>query len=156
MGLVGEPGGVGGVGEGQAVQDESAGLGQPQPAQVVAHRAAVPTAEDAGEIDGVHLHRAGKAERIDADLTESVSFIKAAITKMDGLINAILGARYSSQLTKAVGYISASKLAEAGLTTEERRTFGYGIFDGSVKHYLLKFPTNMNMWIEAWSRVKSA
>ena len=72
------------------------------------------------------------------------------------LINAILGARYSSQLTKAVGYISASKLAESGLTAEERRTFGYGIFDGSVKHYLLKFPTNMNMWIEAWSRVKSA
>lgn len=72
------------------------------------------------------------------------------------LINAILGARYSSQLTKAVGYISASKLAATGLTAEERRTFGYGIFDGSVKHYLLKFPTNMNMWIEAWSRVKSA
>jgi spermidine/putrescine-binding protein len=71
-------------------------------------------------------------------------------------MNAILGAQYGSQLTRAVGYISASKLAESGLSAEERRAFGYGIFDGSVKHYLLKFPTNMSMWIEAWSRVKSA
>ena len=30
------------------------------------------------------------------------------------MINAILGARYSSQLTWAVGYISASRLAETG------------------------------------------
>jgi spermidine/putrescine-binding protein len=72
------------------------------------------------------------------------------------VINAILGARYGSQLTRAVGYISASKIAEAGLSADERRAYGYGIFDGSVKHYLLKFPANMNMWIEAWSRVKSA
>lgn len=72
------------------------------------------------------------------------------------VINSMLGERYGSQLTKATGYLSASKLAETGLSAEERKAYGYGIFDGSVKHYLLKFPTNMNMWIETWSRVKSA
>ena len=72
------------------------------------------------------------------------------------VINAMLGGKYGGQLTRATGYISASKLAEAGLSPDERKAFGYGIFDGSVKHYLLKFPTNMNMWIETWSRVKSA
>ncbi|MBX9749205.1 MAG: extracellular solute-binding protein [Roseococcus sp.] len=72
------------------------------------------------------------------------------------VINSILGERYGSQVTRATGYLSASKLGEAGLSAEERRSYGFGMFDGSVKNYLLKFPTNMNMWIEAWSRVKSA
>ena len=77
----------------------------------------------------------------------------AAATRM---INTMLGERYASQLTRSTGYLSASSLAQTGLTAEERKTYGYGLFDGSVKHYLLKFPANMNMWIEAWSRVKSA
>jgi spermidine/putrescine transport system substrate-binding protein len=72
------------------------------------------------------------------------------------MINTILDARYASQLTRSTGYLSASSLAQTGLSAEERKNYGYGLFDGSVKHYLLKFPANMNMWIEAWSRVKSA
>jgi PAS domain S-box-containing protein len=50
------------------------------------------TSEIEASQDDIRMALAGRpqAERIDADLTESVSFIKAAITKMDGLINAIL------------------------------------------------------------------
>jgi len=72
------------------------------------------------------------------------------------LVNALIGSSYASALTRACGYLSASSLATTGLTEQERRDFGYGMFDGSIRHYGLKFPTSMNLWIEAWSRVKSA
>jgi spermidine/putrescine transport system substrate-binding protein len=72
------------------------------------------------------------------------------------VLNSMLGARYASQLTRISGYISASTLARAGLSEQEQKAYGYGIFDGSVKHYFLKFPENMSMWIEGWGRVKSA
>ncbi|MGE7417252.1 ATP-binding protein [Methylobacterium tarhaniae] len=50
------------------------------------------TSEIEASQDDIRAALAGRpdASRIDADLTESVGFIKAAITKMDGLINAIL------------------------------------------------------------------
>ncbi|MCF4128170.1 ATP-binding protein [Methylobacterium sp. SyP6R] len=50
------------------------------------------TSEIEASQDDIRTALAGRpdAARIDADLAESVSFIKAAITKMDGLINAIL------------------------------------------------------------------
>ncbi|AWB25114.1 PAS domain S-box protein [Methylobacterium currus] len=50
------------------------------------------TSEIEASQDDIRAALAGRPEagRIDADLSESVSFIKAAITKMDGLINAIL------------------------------------------------------------------
>ncbi|WP_245298631.1 ATP-binding protein [Methylobacterium platani] len=50
------------------------------------------TSEIEASQDDIRTALAGRpqADRIDADLAESVSFIKAAITKMDGLINAIL------------------------------------------------------------------
>ncbi|SFE97803.1 PAS domain S-box-containing protein [Methylobacterium sp. yr596] len=50
------------------------------------------TSEIEASQDDIRTALAGRPEasRIDADLAESVSFIKAAITKMDGLINAIL------------------------------------------------------------------
>ena len=70
------------------------------------------------------------------------------------VINAMLGERYAKELSNGSGYLSASKFAQEGLTDAYRKEYGYGIFDGSVKHYQLKFPTNMNMWIETWSKVK--
>jgi PAS domain S-box-containing protein len=50
------------------------------------------TSEIEASQDDIRTALAGRpdASRIDADLSESVGFIKAAITKMDGLINAIL------------------------------------------------------------------
>lgn len=72
------------------------------------------------------------------------------------IINAMLGQRYAKQLSDECGYLSASTFAQEGLTPEYRKKYGYGVLDGSVKHYPLKFPANMNMWIETWSKVKSS
>ncbi|TDR90240.1 ABC transporter substrate-binding protein [Enterovirga rhinocerotis] len=72
------------------------------------------------------------------------------------IINAMLGEAYSKELSNGSGYLSASIHGDANLSADEKKKFGYGLFDGSVKHYQLKFPTAMNMWIETWSRVKSS
>jgi spermidine/putrescine transport system substrate-binding protein len=72
------------------------------------------------------------------------------------VINAMLGERYAKELANGSGYLSSSTFAEEGLTDAVRKQYGYGIFDGSVKHYQLKFPTTMNTWIETWSKVKSS
>jgi spermidine/putrescine-binding protein len=71
-------------------------------------------------------------------------------------MNAMLGQKYASELTKACGYLSTSSLAAKNFTPEEQRRYGFGLFDGSVKYYPQKFPSTMNNWVEAWSRVKSA
>ena len=72
------------------------------------------------------------------------------------VINAMLGERYAKELAGGCGYLSASTFAQENLTAEQRKKYGYGIFDGTVKHYQLEFPTTMNAWIETWSRVKSS
>jgi spermidine/putrescine transport system substrate-binding protein len=72
------------------------------------------------------------------------------------VINAMIGADYASALTTSCGYLSTSKLAQENFTPEQRKHYGFGLFDGSVKHYPQKFPNNMNAWIEVWSKVKSA
>jgi spermidine/putrescine-binding protein len=72
------------------------------------------------------------------------------------VINAMLGERYAKALADGSGYLSAAKFGDQDLNEAQRKRFGYGLFDGTVKHYPLAFPTNMNMWIEAWSRVKSS
>jgi spermidine/putrescine transport system substrate-binding protein len=78
------------------------------------------------------------------------------VAQVHAVINAMLGERYAKELAEGSGYLSSSVFAQEGLTEEQLKKFGYGIFDGSVKHYQLKFPTNMNMWIETWSKVKSS
>ncbi len=72
------------------------------------------------------------------------------------MINAMLDKAYAQELANGSGYLSASVFAQEGLSDADKKKYGYGIFDGSVKHYQLKFPTSMNAWIETWSRVKSA
>jgi spermidine/putrescine transport system substrate-binding protein len=72
------------------------------------------------------------------------------------VLNAMLDKSYSGALTRACGYLSTSKLAQEDFTPDERRHYGFGIFDGTIKHYPQKMPPNMSSWIEAWSKVKSA
>jgi spermidine/putrescine-binding protein len=71
-------------------------------------------------------------------------------------INAMLNTRYASELPKASGYLSTSKLGGAAFTAEQRKALGYGILDGSIKHHGLLFPAQFNAWLEGWNRVKSA
>lgn len=89
----------------------------------------------------------------------SVSYIPKDCKNVAGahaMINAMLGETYSKELANGSGYLSASVFGDVNLSADERKKFGYGLFDGSVKQYQLKFPSNMNMWIETWSRVKSS
>ena len=71
-------------------------------------------------------------------------------------INAMLSERYSRAVADGSGYLPVTNFGLNDVTPEQRKRFGYGLFDGSVKHYPLAFPSNMNMWIEAWSKVKSS
>lgn len=72
------------------------------------------------------------------------------------VINAMLGASYGSELVKASGYLSTSKLGGDQFTPEQRKALGYGVLDGSVKHHGLLFPAQFNAWLEGWTRVKSS
>jgi len=78
------------------------------------------------------------------------------VAAVHAVINAMLGERYASELTSNSGYLTATTFGQKGLTPDQRKKYGYGILDGSVKQYQLEFPENMNMWIEAWSKVKSS
>lgn len=89
----------------------------------------------------------------------NASYIPKDCKNVEGahaVINAMIGEAYSRALTEGCGYLSATTFGDENMTPDQRKRYGYGLFDGSVKHYQLEFPTNMNMWIETWSRVKSA
>ena len=89
----------------------------------------------------------------------SASYIPKDCKNVAGVhaaINAMLGERYSRAIAEGCGYLPASDFGLVDVTPEQHKRLGFGLLDGSVKHYPLAFPTNMNMWIEAWSRVKSS
>lgn len=93
-----------------------------------------------------------------------LSFVQSAYIPKDAkhkkeahaLINAMLDESYATQLSPISGYLSASTKGAQQLSPEDRKKWGYGILDGSTKHYPLKLPPQLNKWIEVWSRVKSA
>jgi spermidine/putrescine transport system substrate-binding protein len=72
------------------------------------------------------------------------------------VINSMIGPEYAKRLTKVAGYLSCSRYGASLISPEDAKRAGYGILDGSVKHYGIKQPSNFNAWVEAWSRVKSA
>lgn len=74
----------------------------------------------------------------------------------EAVINAMLSEPFAKAMTRGCGYLSTSKLGATEFTPEERKRFGFGLFDGTVKHYPQKMPANMSAWIETWARVKSA
>jgi len=93
-----------------------------------------------------------------------LSFVQPAYIPKDSknqdaahaVINAMLGKGYASQLSPVSGYLSASRLGAQDLSAADRTRWGYGILDGSTKHYPLRMPPNLQQWIEVWARVKSA
>jgi spermidine/putrescine transport system substrate-binding protein len=72
------------------------------------------------------------------------------------VINTMLGKDYAAQLSKVSGYLSTSKFAPEMLSAQDRKTYSYGVLDGTVKHVGQYFPSNMNQWLEGWARIKSA
>ncbi len=93
-----------------------------------------------------------------------LSFVQPAYIPKDSknqdsahaLINAMLGKAYASRLSTVSGYLSASTLGAQDLSAADKQAWGYGILDGSTKHYPLRMPPNLQQWIEVWARVKSA
>jgi spermidine/putrescine-binding protein len=72
------------------------------------------------------------------------------------VVNAMLTAEYGAALTRETGYLSGSTAAEQALSAEEKRAAGYDVRQRGIKTYGLKWPTDLNRWVEAWGKVKSA
>ncbi len=72
------------------------------------------------------------------------------------VINTLLDKTYAGALARGCGYLSTSKFGAQDFTPEERKRYGFGMFDGTLKYYPQKFPKIMNDWISVWARVKSA
>ena len=76
--------------------------------------------------------------------------------KSHAVINAMLSDEYARELPKAAGYLSPNAAGAEGLTAEQKLKAGYGINTGETKHNPMPIPANLNVWVEVWSRVKSA
>lgn len=72
------------------------------------------------------------------------------------VVNAMLTAEYGAALTRETGYLSGSTLATNILSPEEKSAAGYDVRERGIKTYGLKWPTDLNKWVEAWAKVKSA
>jgi spermidine/putrescine-binding protein len=72
-------------------------------------------------------------------------------------INFLLSADYGHALTKETGGIlSASTIARAKFSEEERRKLGYDIMERGLNLFRLGLPERLDLWLEAWARFKSA
>ena len=80
----------------------------------------------------------------------------AHIDAAHALFNTLIGPPYVDQLATVSGYLPTNKLAGAGLSEEQKLRAGFGIYSGQTKATPLKLPTALNVWIETWSKVKSA
>jgi spermidine/putrescine transport system substrate-binding protein len=76
--------------------------------------------------------------------------------KSRAVINAMLSDEYARELPKAAGYLSPNAAGAEGLTAEQKLKAGYGINTGETKHNPMPIPANLNVWVEVWSKIKSA
>jgi spermidine/putrescine transport system substrate-binding protein len=76
--------------------------------------------------------------------------------KSHAVINAMLSDEYAKELPKAAGYLSPNPAGAEGLTKEQMLKAGYGINTGETKNLPMPIPANLNVWVEVWSKIKSA
>jgi spermidine/putrescine transport system substrate-binding protein len=76
--------------------------------------------------------------------------------KSHAVINAMLSDEYAKELPKVSGYLSPNAAGAEGLTAEQKLKAGYGINTGETKHNPMPIPANLNVWVEVWSKIKSA
>ena len=76
--------------------------------------------------------------------------------KSHAVINAMLSDEYAKELPKAAGYLSPNAAGGEGLSDEAKMKAGYGISSGKTKHNPMPIPANLNVWVEVWSKIKSA
>jgi len=71
-------------------------------------------------------------------------------------VNTMLSPEYGAALSRQTGYISSSLKAASILSADERKKYGYDVRQQGIKTYGLKYPTDLNRWVEVWNKVKSA
>ncbi|MFO1190239.1 MAG: extracellular solute-binding protein [Alphaproteobacteria bacterium] len=72
------------------------------------------------------------------------------------LVNTMLTGEYGAALSRETGYLGATTTAEALLSADEKKKYGYDVRQRGIKTYGLKYPTDLNRWVEVWNKVKSA
>lgn len=72
------------------------------------------------------------------------------------MVNTMLSAEYGATLSRETGYLATTTSAENLLSAEEKKKYGYDVRQRGIKTYGLKYPTDLNQWVEVWNKVKSA
>jgi len=72
------------------------------------------------------------------------------------ILDAFLSPEYGNALVKTTRYPTTSTEVAKTLTPEDATKFNLDIASRGLKTYPLKWPTQMDNWIEAWNTVKSA
>ena len=72
------------------------------------------------------------------------------------LVNTMLTGEYGAALSRETGYLGVTNAAESLLTAAEKKKYGYDVKQRGLKTYGLKYPAELNRWVEVWNKVKSA
>lgn len=72
------------------------------------------------------------------------------------VVNAMLSSEYGTKLVTETSYGTVSQKAISAFGSEEQKKFGLDATSRGVKLYSMKWPTDMNTWIEAWGAFKAA
>ena len=72
------------------------------------------------------------------------------------VINAMLSTEFGVKLTEVTQYPSTSRVVAATFSKADQAKFGFDAMDRGIKLVRLKFPANLDQWIEAWGNFKAA
>jgi spermidine/putrescine transport system substrate-binding protein len=78
----------------------------------------------------------------------------AALT--ESVVNAMLSPEFGIALAKDSNYGPVSQKAIESFSVDEQKKLGLDATTRGVKLYSMKWPTDMNTWIEAWGEFKAA
>ena len=74
----------------------------------------------------------------------------------ESVVNAMLSPEFGIALAKESNYGPVSQKALAAFSPEEQKKLGLDATTRGVKLYSMKWPADMNAWIEAWGAFKAA
>ena len=81
-------------------------------------------------------------------------FPKAELTEQ--VVNAMLSPEFGIALAKDLNYGPVTNKALAQFSAEDQRKLGIDVPSRKVALYELKWPNDMNAWIETWGAFKAA
>lgn len=107
--------------------------------------------------DGVKCTNAWPKEGV--LLWNQSAFIPKDSPKADAsqkVVNAMLSPEFGVALAKESNYGPVTNKAIAAFTPREQKALGLDVTTRGVQLYTMKWPTDMNAWIEAWGAFKAA